>query len=565
MTIPDIKEKLTILEVLAHYNIKPDKHNQIKCPFHSDDKPSCKIYPETNTFHCFGCSATGDQIEFIEKYEKCGKHEALLKAKELITGTTVPTTNNTDVMGIASKKAAKEETNFETLFAKQKEGLPRSPKALQYLKDRGLDQLNQIGYNSGVNWNKLKKCLTFPLKDKNGNIVSLYGRRVTNDKENHTIEYGKHYYSENRKGLYPGYPNDDTEILIITEAIIDAATLELIIKNEKSKIDNKETTILSAYGTNGLTTEHQTAIKGLKKLKEIIFFFDGDYAGTEAVVKTSHDLSQRCPGISISTVPTPENEDINSLWLNYDKETILQLIQERKPTGEEILSSSFEEEKNPPPSAPSVSSVFHLDTSQPNKIIYESQTARYIVKGSLCKQLDKMLVSLDIQYLETATKYRCRLDLYEEKQSRKEAREAAEKLDLRSDLIENDLSRLTDLLEEHRERELKIKNEESEMDDNQPNLAEQVKCKAFLNKANLIEELNRLIGKSGITGEENNRIFLFIIALSHKMPNTLHALIQGSSGSGKTHLLSKIAELVPQERVVTFTRVPENIFYNDDE
>ena len=82
---------------------------------------------------------------------------------------------------------------------------------------------------------------------------------------------------------------------------------------------------------------------------------------------------------------------------------------------------------------------------------------------------------------------------------------------------------------------------------------------------NLVQKLNDLIGKSGIVGEEKNRIFLFAIASSHKMKDTLHALIQGSSGSGKTHLLSKIAALMPSERVVKFTRVTENSFYNYDE
>lgn len=96
-------------------------------------------------------------------------------------------------------------------------------------------------------------------------------------------------------------------------------------------------------------------------------------------------------------------------------------------------------------------------------------------------------------------------------------------------------------------------------------LAEQAKCKAFLNQPELINRLNDLIGKSGIVGEENNRLFLFVIATSHKMPDTLHALIQGSSGSGKTHLLSKIADLMPSEKVVKFTRVTENSFYNYDE
>jgi hypothetical protein len=175
-----------------------------------------------------------------------------------------------------------------------------------------------------------------------------------------------------------------------------------------------------------------------------------------------------------------------------------------------------------------------------------------------------MLVSLDVQHLETATKYRTRLDLYEEKQTRKEAREAAEKLDLRSDLVETDLSKLCDMLEELRDNDLQQSKEENSTD-TLPDLPTQAKCKAFLSKENLIPNLNELIGKSGIVGEENNRLFLFVIATSHRMPDTLHALIQGSSGSGKTHLLSKIADLMPSERVVKFTRVTENSFYNYDE
>ena len=58
MEISDIKQRLSILATLQHYGIKPDRNNQIKCPFHEDNKPSCRIYPDTNTFHCFGCGAT---------------------------------------------------------------------------------------------------------------------------------------------------------------------------------------------------------------------------------------------------------------------------------------------------------------------------------------------------------------------------------------------------------------------------------------------------------------------------------------------------------------------------
>jgi DNA primase len=86
--------------------------------------------------------------------------------------------------------------------------------------------------------------------------------------------------------------------------------------------------------------------------------------------------------------------------------------------------------------------------------------------------------------------------------------------------------------------------------------------KTFLSKPNLINRFNDLIGKAGVTGEGNNRIFLFCIASSYKMPDTLHALIQGSTGSGKTHLLTKVSSFIPHEDRKHFTRVTEGSFYN---
>jgi len=91
------------------------------------------------------------------------------------------------------------------------------------------------------------------------------------------------------------------------------------------------------------------------------------------------------------------------------------------------------------------------------------------------------------------------------------------------------------------------------------------KCIEFLKSEKLIEKFNELIGKAGIVGEEVNRILLFVVASSYKMPDTLHALIQGSSGSGKTRLLKIISQLMPPEDVKKYTRVTDNSFYNQDE
>ena len=87
MEIQDIKQNLSILEVLAHYGIHPDKNNLIRCPFHEDKTPSMQIYPNTNTYNCFGCGKTGDVIQFIQDYEKTDKHRAIMKAQSLIHST----------------------------------------------------------------------------------------------------------------------------------------------------------------------------------------------------------------------------------------------------------------------------------------------------------------------------------------------------------------------------------------------------------------------------------------------------------------------------------------------
>ena len=83
MQIPEIKQRLSIATVLAHYQLNSNKNNHLQCPFHEDDKPSLRVYPDTNTYHCFGCSKSGDVIQFIQDKEQCSKHEALKKASKM--------------------------------------------------------------------------------------------------------------------------------------------------------------------------------------------------------------------------------------------------------------------------------------------------------------------------------------------------------------------------------------------------------------------------------------------------------------------------------------------------
>ena len=53
------------------------------CPFHNEHHPSFVVYPATQTFHCFGCGAHGDAIEFLQRMEHLSLPEALEMLRRL--------------------------------------------------------------------------------------------------------------------------------------------------------------------------------------------------------------------------------------------------------------------------------------------------------------------------------------------------------------------------------------------------------------------------------------------------------------------------------------------------
>ena len=83
---------------------------------------------------------------------------------------------------------------------------------------------------------------------------------------------------------------------MLTESVIDAATL----------VQHTDYQVLALYGTNGFTEEHAQVIRGMKELREVILFFDGDQAGSEAVPKISERIQQIKSELAISQVETPK-------------------------------------------------------------------------------------------------------------------------------------------------------------------------------------------------------------------------------------------------------------------
>jgi len=552
MEIQELKTRLNITEVAVKLGIQINKQNRAKCPFHNDKTPSLQFSKEKNICTCFSSNCTAgtmDIISLTEKYKNITTHEALKYLSELAGEVKLAKPINNKPTTIM---------NYQTDFEQMQSSFISSSTARNYAESRNLNwKQSQIGYNAfkQSRFNYLRGCITFALRDNQNHVVSMYGRSIRdNDK-------AKHYYTSNRKGLYPNYPPAETTKLILTESVIDTATLLQIPELTEQYF------ILALYGTNGLTTEHVSAIQQLESLNEIILFFDGDEAGRAANEKQGKYLKELLPELQISIVETPEEEDINSLSLGHDSKIFTELLKNRKPLPERQAgflfsdeTTSNEKEETVLPVLPEQNS--ELNTTNPYKITYPTETATYHVKGGIPKALDSLKITLEIEHPTTSRKSRTKPDLYEDKQVEKVSREAGEKLGIRADLIEMDLGSLTDLLDEYREQQLKENQPAEENSKVIVPIPEQQRCISFLKQNKLIQKFNLLIEKSGITGEENNRIFLFVIATAYKMPDTLHALIQGSSGSGKTYLSRQITDLMPKEDVIRLTRVTESSFYN---
>lgn len=65
--VQTIKNTITFNDVLTKYGYALNKARFICCPFHKEKTPSLKIYLKDNSFHCFGCGASGDVIKFVQK------------------------------------------------------------------------------------------------------------------------------------------------------------------------------------------------------------------------------------------------------------------------------------------------------------------------------------------------------------------------------------------------------------------------------------------------------------------------------------------------------------------
>jgi DNA primase len=147
--------KVDLLQVVRDLGIELQNHRKICCPFHEEKTPSLVLYPQTNTYHCFGCGQHGDVIHFyagvthtdytkamhalafqyVPGYDRRGAALPTLPSRPEIAADQLPDTKLYRFDPIHTEI-------YETFkqFCDDRADTPASVEAYDYLKSRGFSE-----------------------------------------------------------------------------------------------------------------------------------------------------------------------------------------------------------------------------------------------------------------------------------------------------------------------------------------------------------------------------------------------------------------------------------------
>lgn len=94
-----IQQELTTDQLIAGTDIvtlfgevtelkKQGKEYVCCCPIHQEKTPSCRVHPDKQLFHCYGCGAGGSVADFLVSYHNVSLHEAFNMLRNRLTGIT---------------------------------------------------------------------------------------------------------------------------------------------------------------------------------------------------------------------------------------------------------------------------------------------------------------------------------------------------------------------------------------------------------------------------------------------------------------------------------------------
>jgi len=310
--VDDVKQQVDIIEIVGQYTTlkKAGRNLTALCPFHSEKNPSFFVYPDQQSWHCFGaCNTGGDVFSFVMKKENMDFGEVLRLLAQRV-GITIPSRIEPD-SGKEEKERLYQINDAAALyFHNLLLNSPEAKKARDYLESRSLSPTTisdfQLGFalnsweafkqyllekdfkeseileagllvetEDGKTHDRFRNRLVFPINDARGRTIG-FGARVLDDSlpkyvnspqtplfDKSGIIYGLHMAAQTIR---------KQDLVVLVEGYTD------VISAHQNGFQN----VVAAMGTS--VTERQVSV--LKRLsKNIALALDADSAGEEAMLR----------------------------------------------------------------------------------------------------------------------------------------------------------------------------------------------------------------------------------------------------------------------------------------
>ena len=341
--IDDVKERLDIIEVISSYVSLKKAGRNFKglCPFHSEKTPSFVVFPDTQSWHCFGaCGTGGDVFAFVARQENVEFSEALEILARRAGVELKPQTPVQQTEADLERRLQEINKLAAAYYHNQLAAAPAGEMARRYLAKRGLSQETidrfQLGFapdswhavgayltgkvvptadllqsglviareDGGGHYDRFRNRIMIPIRDQSGHVIG-FGGRVLDDSQPKYLNTPETPIFHKGHVLF-GIDLAKAAIRAEDKAIIVEGYMDVIQAHQHGACN-----VVAAMGT-ALT---ETQVKTLRKYaRAIVLALDPDTAGGHATLR-GLDLSRRItlhevvtsgrPWSSRSTAPRP--------------------------------------------------------------------------------------------------------------------------------------------------------------------------------------------------------------------------------------------------------------------
>ena len=165
-TVDEVKQKLDIVEVIGQYVklTKAGRNFKAVCPFHNEKTASFYVFPERQSWHCFGaCSTGGDVFTFVMKKEGLDFGETLRLLADKV-GVNLPSYIEQGPRKDGKEKLFQANEAAAQYYHNLLVNSPAGEKAKNYLLGRGLTLKTINDFQLGVSPNAWEMLMMYLLE-----------------------------------------------------------------------------------------------------------------------------------------------------------------------------------------------------------------------------------------------------------------------------------------------------------------------------------------------------------------------------------------------------------------